>query len=281
MSAASATGTSTRRPSKKVAVEKSEAGNGGPAIVLVEPQLPENIGMVARAMLNNELYDLRLVRPRDGWPNKKAYPPASGADAVLDKAHVFDTTAAAIADLGHVFATTARARDMSKDVMTPRRAADEMRKNEKANIKCGVLYGKEAWGLNNDDVALADSILMVPLNPAFSSLNLAQAVLLTGYEWFQSGLTGHDENDVVYEIRNDTRPATKEELIGFFEHLESELDSCGFLRIEGKRPNMVRNLRNLFGRARMTEQEVRTMRGVVACLSDNRDPKNPKKPKKD
>ena len=262
----SATSTSARRPSKKTAAEKTEQGNDGPAIILVEPQMAENIGMVARAMLNSELYDLRLVRPRDGWPNERAYPPSSGADMVLDKVQVFDTTVDAIADLGHVFATTARARDMSKDVFTPKKAASAIRETSAGGVKCGVLFGREAWGLNNDDVALADSILMVPLNPAFSSLNLAQAVLLIGYEWYQAGIDKDLEQEV-FEIRNDTRIATKEELIGFFEHLEDELDESGFLRVAAKRPNMVRNLRNLFNRARMTEQEVRTMRGVVASLA--------------
>ncbi|MCK5446017.1 MAG: RNA methyltransferase, partial [Rhodospirillaceae bacterium] len=182
---------------------------------------------------------------------------------VLENARAFETTEAAIADLGHVYATTARARDMTKDVVTPRHAATEMRNFAADDIKCGVLFGKEAWGLHNDDVALSDAILMVPLNPAFSSLNLAQAVLLMGYEWFQSGL---DNDASVFEVRNDTRPATKEELVGFFEHLEAELDDSGFLRVLDKRPNMVRNLRNLFQRARMSEQEVRSMRGVIASL---------------
>ena len=261
----SATSTSVRRPSKKTAAKKTEQGNDGPAIILVEPQMAENIGMVARAMLNSELYDLRLVRPRDGWPNERAYPPSSGADMVLDRVRVFESTKDAVADLGHVFATTARARDMSKDVFTPKLAAGQIRETSSEGVKCGVLFGREAWGLNNDDVALSDSILMVPLNPAFSSLNLAQAVLLIGYEWYQAGIDDA-RADEVFEIRSDTRPATKEELIGFFEHLEGELDESRFLRVAAKRPNMVRNLRNLFNRARMTEQEVRTMRGVVASL---------------
>ena len=262
----SATSTSVRRPAKKTAAKKSEQVSHAPAIILVEAQMAENIGMVARAMLNSELYDLRLVRPRDGWPNVRAYPPSSGADVVLDKVQVFDTTKDAIADLGHVFATTARARDMSKDVFTPKLAASQIHEMANGGVKSGVLFGREAWGLNNDDVALADSILMVPLNPAFSSLNLAQAVLLIGYEWYQVNV-GPEQKQGVFEIRNDTRPATKEELVGFFEHLESELDESGFLRVAAKRPNMVRNLRNLFNRARMTEQEVRTMRGVVASLT--------------
>jgi len=256
--------TKHRRPSKKTA---SAAAQGGPAVILVQPQLGENIGMVARAMLNSALLDLRLVAPRDGWPNDVAYKTASGADVVLDNARVFETTAAAVADLGHVFATTARARDMSKDVLTPRGAAQEMRTQHAQDVQCGVLFGKEAVGLHNDDIALADSILMVPLNPGFTSLNLAQAVLLMGYEWFQAATQQPDE---IYEVRLDTRRATKEELVGLFEHLECELTDCGFLGVEAKKPGMIRNLRNMFQRARMTEQEVRTMRGVISGLVKKR-----------
>ncbi|MBF0247394.1 MAG: RNA methyltransferase [Alphaproteobacteria bacterium] len=256
----SQTSTKHRRPSKTSAPEYAE---GGPAVVLVEPQMGENIGMVARAMLNCALTDLRLVAPRDGWPNDKAYKTASGADAVLDGARVYATTAEAVADLTHVYATTARARDMTKDVLTPRGAAAEMRALATEGGQSGILFGKEAVGLHNDDIALADSILMVPLNPGFTSLNLAQAVLLAGYEWFQAAV---DRPGEVQEVRLDTRRATKEELVGLFEHLERELDDCGFLSVAAKRPTMVRNLRNMFQRARMTEQEVRTFRGVIAGL---------------
>jgi len=261
---ASKTSTSFRRPSKEKA---ADADQGGPAIILVQPQLGENIGMVARAMLNCGLTDLRLVKPREGWPNERAFKTASGADVVLENAKLFDTTSDAVADLGHLYATTARARDMTKDVFTPRGAADQMRELFAQDVKCGVLFGREAVGLHNDDVALADSILMVPLNPAFSSLNLAQAVLLLGYEWFQ-GID--DRPDSVPEVRIDTRRATKDELLGMYEHLERELDDCGFLGLADKRPKMVLNLRNLFGRAQLTEQEVRSMRGVISGLVKKR-----------
>ena len=240
---------------------------GGPAIILVDPQLGENIGMVARAMLNCGLTDLRLVRPRDGWPNPKATASASGAVEVLDNVRLFETTAEAIADLQRVYATTARERHMTKEVATPRAAAGQIRAAGEDGERCGVLFGKEAKGLHNDDVALADAILSVPLNPAFSSLNLAQAVLLIGYEWYQLGVEAEDWE---LTIPRKTRPANKEELVGLFEHLEDELDDCGFLRIEEKRPIMVRNLRNILQRAQLTEQEVRTLRGVVACLSSKR-----------
>jgi len=257
------TSTKFRRPSKTKA---ADIGKASPAIILVQPQMAENIGMVARAMLNCGLTDLRLVNPRDGWPHPLAFKTASGADVVIENARVFETTKDAVADLHHVFATTARARDMTKAVVTPNQAANEMHTAVADQHKCGVLFGREAVGLHNDDVAIADSLLMVPLNPAFSSLNLAQAVLLIGYEWYQ---LGSDRPPLVNEVRLDTRRATKKELIGMFEHLERELDNCGFLAQPDKRPNMVRNLRNMFDRADMTEQEVRTFRGVISGLVKN------------
>src|SRR6266446_10813523 len=167
-------GTDYRRPSIA----------GGPAIVLVNPQLGENIGTATRAMFNCGLTDLRLVAPRDGWPSDKARSAASGADSVIDAARLFDTVEAALGDLQRVYATTARDRFMVKRVVTPRQAAGEMRRFVAAGEGCGILFGPERAGLVNDHVSLADTVISVPLNPAFSSLNLAQAVLLVGYEWF-------------------------------------------------------------------------------------------------
>ena len=243
--------------------DENSLNEAAPAIILVAPQLGENIGMAARAMLNCGLTDLRLVSPRDGWPNEAARPAAAGAGLVLESAHVFTTTAAAVADLTLVFASTARPRDMTKETVSPREAAARLHKAAAAGGRCGVLFGREAMGLANDDVALADAILSAPLNPGFSSLNLAQAVFAVGYEWLMAGL------DVVSSelmMPKDTRPATKEELAGLFEHLERELDACGFLHVAEKRPVMVRNLRNLFQRAGLSEQEVRTLRGVISGL---------------
>ena len=197
---------------------------GGPAIILIEPQLGENIGTCARAMLNCGLTDLRLVRPRDGWPSGSAKAAASGADIVLDNARLCDTTEEAIADLSHVFATTARNRGMIKRIMTPREAAVEMRAQSSAGLTTGVLFGPERTGLFNDDLALADTSLTVPLNPSFSSLNLAQAVLLIGYEWYQTG----DVTPGRYLHIGATRAARKEELVNFFDHLEQELSGSGF-----------------------------------------------------
>jgi tRNA/rRNA methyltransferase len=245
---------------------KRRLASPGPAIVLVEPQLGENIGAAARAMLNCGLTELRLVNPRDGWPNAKALAAASGADEVIQGAQLFDSPEAAIADLARVYATTARHRGMIKRVVTPRRSAAEMRRSIGKGQSVGVLFGAERMGLLNDHIALADAVIAVPLNPGFASLNLAQAVLIVGYEWFQVG----DKTPANELVTNETRPATRAELLNFFSHLEKELDDCGFLRNLEKRPSMVRNIRNLFQRAQLTHQEVRTLHGIVAELSTQR-----------
>ncbi|MBO0713070.1 MAG: RNA methyltransferase [Acetobacteraceae bacterium] len=246
---------------------RRQAVTAGPAIILVEPQLGENIGTAARAMMNCGLDDLRLVRPRDGWPSDRAIAAASGADLVLAKARLFADVPAAIADLVHVCATTARDRGMVRREVTPRHAAHEMRLWLAAGEACGVLFGPERTGLLNDDVALADTVLTVPLNPGFSSLNLAQAVLIIGYEWFTSGAAAGPET----MRRGGGRPATKEALLNFFAHLEEELVRNGFLRNRESRPGMVRNLRSLFQRAQCTEQELRTLHGVVTSFAGPRE----------
>ena len=241
--------------------------SGGPAIILVEPQLGENIGTAARAMMNCALNDLRLVRPRDGWPSERAVAAASGADAVLDKARLYPSIAAAIADLVHVYAATARDRGMVRREVTPRQAAGEMRARIAADEPCGVLFGPERTGLLNDDLTLADTVLTVPLNPGFLSLNLAQAVLLVGYEWFTAAAEAPAET----LHTGLSRPATKAELVNFFAHLEEALEKNGFLRNRESRPSMVRNLRSLFQRAQCTEQELRTLHGVVTAFAGPRE----------
>ncbi len=236
---------------------------GGPAIVLVEPQLPENIGTTARAMFNFGLDDLRLVRPREAWPNARSRAVASGADPVIDRARVFDSAAEAVADCRHVLATTARARDMQKPVLTPEDAAGDLRRRHEAGERVAILFGPERTGLTNDDVALAGAILSVPVNPAFASLNLAQAVLIIAYEWFK----GVDAAPPAQPATARSRPAEWAELVGLFEHLERELDAAGFLHPPEKAPTMARNIRALLARAELTEQEVRTLRGVVTALT--------------
>lgn len=235
----------------------------GPAVVLIEPQLGENIGMVARAMLNSGLTDLRLVRPRDGWPNEAANKAASGADAVIERARLFDSTAAAIAGCQRVYASTARPRGMVKRLVTPRQAAAEIRPAIQAGEAVAVLFGPERSGLVNDDIALADTVIQVPLNPAFASLNLAQAVLLVGYEWYQSGDATPGQ-----QLDSGGAPLVdKADLLFFFERLEAKLDDAGFLQPIEKRPNMVRNIRNIFQRTDLTEPEVRTLHGIVSALT--------------
>ncbi len=243
-----------------------QAPLGGPVVILVDPQLGENIGMVARAMLNCGLGELRLVRPRDAWPNPAAEAAASGAEEVLARATLFETTSAAVSDLRYVYAATARPRGMRKTVVTPRQAAAELRTAAGQGARAGVIFGPERSGLVNDDLALADAVLSVPLNPAFTSMNLAQAVFVVGYEW----LLAETETPARDLPLGATRPATKAELIGFFERLEAALDEAGFLRPVERRPIMVRNLRNLFQRAELTEQEVRTLHGIVSALTSRR-----------
>lgn len=238
----------------------------GPAIILVAPQLGENIGTTARAMLNFGLTDLRLVRPRDGWPNSSAVPSASGADIVLDAIRVFDTTAEAAADCRRLYATTARPRDMVKPVVTPRGAAFEIRAAERGGQTVGVLFGAERSGLINDDIALADTIITAPLNPSFSSLNLAQAVLLVASEYSQA------EDDTPSRVLQTgySPPADKKALVNLYEHLERALDDADFFRVAEKRPSMIRALRNMLGRADLTEQEVRTWHGIITALTGRR-----------
>ena len=245
-----------------------------PAIILVQAQLGQNIGTAARAMANFGLSEMRLVAPRDGWPSEWAVKAAAGANHVIDNAQLFDSTTQAVHDLHHVYATTARGRDLAKAVMTPEEAAKDMRERTAAGQRVGILYGREKSGLHNDDVTLADTIIMAPVDPMFASLNLAQAVLLVSYEWFKLGDwslgDGTREDGAVKESglrMPGSWPATKQELVGFFEHLETELDDSGFLRPPERRPSMVRNLRNLFQRANLSEQEIRTLRGVVSSLT--------------
>ena len=244
-------------------MDKTELMKRGPAIILVEPQLGENIGMVARAMLNCGLTDLRLVHPRDGWPSADAVATSASASAVIDNVRVYQKTEHAIADIDTLYATTARPRDMTKRVVTPRQGAAELIEQMSSGGRCGLLFGREAKGLKNDDIVLADTILTVPLNPEFTSLNLAQAVFCVAYEWFQAQDNTPPEE---LNIPKTTRPANKRELIGLFEHFEGALDDSGFLQITEKRPNMVRNLRNIWQRASLTDQETRTLRGVITSL---------------
>lgn len=245
-----------------------------PIVVLVNPQLGENIGTAARAMANFGLHELRIVQPRDGWPNEKAMTASSGANWIIEGAAVFETLAESLKDTTYVFATTARPRGMTKDVITPEQAGHEMRTRIAGGERIALLFGRERWGLNNDEISLADVIVTAPVNPAFASINIAQAVLLMGYEWYRIGAPSLGQQTPELPALDgpglqtpDTRPATKDELYGFFDHLEKELDIAGFFKTADKKPGMLRNIRNLFGRARLTEQEVRSLRGIVSSLT--------------
>jgi len=239
----------------------------GPAIILCEPQLGQNIGMVARAMANFGLSELRLVNPRDGWPSEYAEKAASGAIHVIEAAKVYETVEEALGDLTFVMATTARPRDMIKPVRGPQEAASDLRRRFAAGEKTGIMFGRERWGLNNDEIILADEIVTFPVNPAFASLNIAQAVLLTSYEWMKSA----GEDPAREAFGEDLRPlADRKHLIGLMDHLENALDDAGYFFPKERREGMARTVRNIFVHMKLKEQEIQTLRGIVAALEGRR-----------
>ena len=230
-------------------------------MVLVRPQMGENIGAAARAMLNCGLYSMRVVAPRDGWPSEAAMATASGAEAILEAAEVFDDLSSAISDLHFVGATTARDRDMRKPVIDQHAMAEDLISRTKAGQRCGLLFGAERSGLENDEVVLADKLIQVPLNPVHNSLNLGQAVLLISYAWFQRA-----KEVPLKDGMSSDEPAEKKDLENFFGRLVPDLEKTGFLGIEEKKPRMVRNIRNIFERASLTKTEVSTLHGIVESL---------------
>jgi tRNA/rRNA methyltransferase len=237
-----------------------------PVVVLSHPQLGENIGAAARAMKNFGLSDLRLVSPRDGWPNEKAQAMAAGAVDIVDGARVYGDLRAALADLQLVYATTARGRGVAKPVLTPSEAGVRMRAAADRSEKTGLLFGNERAGLDNDEISLADAVITVP-TAVFASLNLSQAVLLTAYEWF---VAGNDTPALSIDHGPIARKATREEMFQLFDHLENELLHSGFLYPPDKEPPMVRNIRAMLNRADLTDQEVRTLRGMIVALVRNK-----------
>jgi len=266
------------KPSRRSASPASPSLAPPPAVVLVKPQLGENIGFAARAMANFGLSDLRLVAPRDGWPNAKAAAAAANAEAVVNRARIYDSVEEAIGDLNYVIATTARPRGMVKPVLSPEGAAKALRRRQAKGEGTGILFGPERSGLDNDTIALADAILTAPVSPDCASLSLPQAVLVAAYEWMKQEsakptlgrATGSGQRAAEGVDTSHTRPATRKELFDLFAHLETELDRAGFLRPPEKRPTMVRAIRNMFHRMGATEQDVRTWRGIVAALSRRR-----------
>jgi tRNA/rRNA methyltransferase len=248
--------------------DKSKAGFdlSGPVVILVEPQLGENIGMAARAMGNFALSRLRIVNPRDGWPNIAAQRAAAGADHILEGAELFDTVEAAVADCSLLFATTARAHDQAKPVVGPDVAATEMVGQIKSGGTVGILFGRERAGLLNEEVGLANRIITFPVNPGFASLNLAQAVLLVGYEWFKLSTA----NTLPFAMPERSEPASQFQIQAFFDNLVRELDKVEFLRPAEKRDTMLVNLRNIFTRMEPTKQDMHTLHGVVMAIAEGR-----------
>ncbi len=237
-----------------------------PVVILVRPQLADNIGACARAMGNGGLFHMRLVAPRDGWPQERAWRMASGADRILEAATVHPTVADAVQDLHRVLATCPRPRHAVKPVLTARAGAGLLRAAAAQGLRAGVLFGPERAGLDAEDMARADTLVKYPLNPGFDSLNLAQAVMVMAYEWWVAA----DATPASVLQTGESAVATKGVLDGLMAHLVDELDASGFLRNGPKRSGMIRNLRHLFERGEATEQEVRTLRGVVAMLSRGR-----------
>lgn len=236
-----------------------------PVIVLVRPQLGENIGKAARAMLNFGLTELRLVAPRDGWPNPSAGPAASGADIVLEQAKVYATTAEAVADCQHVHATTVRKRGVTKPVI----GADEA--GRLVHTEAGrhaILFGPERSGLETEDVALARNILTIPINPEFASLNLAQAVILVAYEWSRMGRELADASDVLVQptLEEVLPPAPQDELDAMITHFEKLLAARGYFRPQSRAESTRRTLRGLLTKPAWNHLEVRTLRGILSYL---------------
>jgi tRNA/rRNA methyltransferase len=233
-----------------------------PAFILVRPQMGENVGAAARAMLNFGLERLRIVDPRDGWPNPRAVAMASGAGRLLDQAGLFDDVGTAIADCDFVFATTARGRELVKLVVSPERAMEMTRAMAAEGKRVGVLFGPERAGLENEDIVQANAIVTVDVNPEFPSLNLAQCVLLLGYEWRRSG-GGVPE---VMELAR-TEFASRLEVERLGDHFEERLDAAGFFFPETKAEGMKQNLRNMWGRLGLTRAEVQTFHGMLRQIA--------------
>jgi tRNA/rRNA methyltransferase len=240
---------------------KDWADSPAPVVILVEPQLGENIGSVARAMGNFGLSRLRLVKPVQGWPNERARVMAAGADRILEQAALFDSVEAAIADCSFVFAATARQHDQAKPVVGAEGAARLAAPRVAGGETVALMFGRERNGLENDEVGMADAIVTLPVNPAFASLNLGQAVVILGYEWFKLAGGG-----LPFAMPDKSPPAPKEQLLAFFKDLERELEAIEYFRPAEKRETMTVNMRNIFTRMQLTQQDIRTLHGVIMAL---------------
>ncbi len=247
-------------------MNKNNNKYSAPAIILSHPQMGENIGAAARAMLNFGLHDLRIIRPRDGWPNDKASATASGALEQINIT-VYNELSAAIADINYVFATTCRKRDMVKPVFEPSSAVIEAHKRIGNNQNIAFVFGAERAGLTNDEISKCQALVNIPTNPDFSSINLAQSVLLVAYEWSKEN---SDNRTAASLDMGDSFPAKQEDINNFVSRLENDLEERRFFRSEDLKPTMLRNIRNIFTRADITDQELRTLHGVLSALRGNK-----------
>ncbi len=260
-----------RLPMTEQSSTLSSAPSRQPAIILVEPQLGENIGAAVRAMANFGLSDLRLVAPRDGWPNPRAAAMASGADHVLSRVRVFDDLPQAVTGLHYVVATTARRRDMAKPRYGLRQLMPVLWQKLAQGGHCGILFGREKWGLTNEEILTADCLVHFPVDARFTSVNLAQSVLLIAYEWYSASR----HNTAPSTVRGEPLAASREELLALLAHLERALDAARYFHPPEKRTAMRRNLRTMFMRADFNENEVRALRGVIAAFERAMEPQEP------
>lgn len=243
--------------------------SNAPAIILVNPQMGENIGATARAMMNFGFTDLRLVNPRDGWPNERATATASGALDIMPAPTIYESFEDSIHDLHFTLATTSRDRDMVKPIYSPARASEIILTRTNRHQKSGFVFGCERTGITNDDLSLCQGIINIPANDEFASLNLAQAVLLIAYEW---STTSQPKPQTEGLIENHN-PAPQSELHGFLERLQTDLEDRNFFRAEGLKATMIKNIQNIFTRADISEQELRTLHGILSALRGNKTPK--------
>ncbi len=230
-----------------------------PVVILIRPQMGENIGAVARAMSNFGLSELRIVAPRDGWPNPKAVEMAAGAESIIADAKIYENFVTSMVDINIAYATTARPRDMNKRVLEPAQAMQEIATNNRQNI--ALVFGPERTGIENEEITLCDNIITIPTDAKNKSLNIAQSSVIIGYEW----LKANTQKKVIKEI-NTNAPALKSDIFGLFDQLESYLDKAEYFRVEQKKPIMWQNLKNMLMRAQWSEQEIRTFRGMLRSL---------------
>lgn len=234
-----------------------------PVIVLVEPQLGENIGATARAMGNFGLSELRIVNPRDGWPNPQAEAMAAHAAGIIRDAKIYPSVEEAIGDLHYLYAATARDRYMAKAVIEPRRMVEHVRQHTAEGSKSAIMFGPERTGLTNEAITLANACVTIPVHPDCQSINLAQSVAILSYEWYASTVVEKQTGGPV------SPPATNDEVMGLFYHLEEVLDNKDFFKVPEKKQGMIRNIRNIFKRIHsLSGQDIRTLRGIIRCLSD-------------